>query len=265
MPDANKADASKADASKADANRADANPGPGPTRKVKVWDVPTRLFHWALVLLVLLSYLTGEVGGFDFTMPGSGAMVANMTVHMWSGLLILALILFRLAWGIYGSTSARFTDFIKGPGALVAYVSGLARRSATFVAGHNPAGGLMVVAMLVLLLAQASLGLFAKEDDFFGIAGPLNGFVSEETAKTITGLHHQNWEIIEILVLVHIAANLLYWLVLKQNLIVAMFTGEKDAPAGAAVPALKFASPAVAAVTLAAALGVVLYIRSLGG
>ncbi|MDX2222014.1 MAG: cytochrome b/b6 domain-containing protein [Rhodospirillaceae bacterium] len=236
----------------------------GGTRKVKVWDGATRLFHWALVLLVLLSYLTGEVGGFDFTMPGSGAMVANMTVHMWSGLLILALVLFRIVWGFVGSTSARFSDFVRGPGAVIAYVSGVAKRSAKFVAGHNPAGGLMVVIMLVLLLGQAIGGLFAKEDDFFGIAGPLNSFVSEETAKTITGLHKQNWEIIEILVLVHIAANILYWIVLKQNLIVAMITGAKDAPAGAAVPALKFASPLMAAVVMAAALGVVLYVRSLG-
>ncbi|MSO99174.1 MAG: cytochrome B [Rhodospirillaceae bacterium] len=237
---------------------------PKAPKQIKVWDAPTRLFHWALVLLVLLSYLTGEFGGFDFTMPGSGDLIANMTVHMWSGLTILTLVLFRVAWGFMGSTTARFSDFVAGPGAIINYLSGLAKRVVKFTAGHNPAGGAMVVLMLILLIVQAGLGLFAKEDDFLGIAGPLNSLVSEDSAKILTTRHKQVWGYIELLVLMHIAANLLYWLVLKQNLIAAMFTGKKDAPDGATVAELRFASPTVAVVVLAIAAAIVWGITRLG-
>ena len=232
------------------------------SRKVKIWDLPTRIFHWALVLLVLLSYLTGEFGGFDFTMPGSGEMVANMNIHMFSGLTILTLLIFRVVWGFIGSSTARFVDFIKGPGAVIDYLGGIAKRSVKFAAGHNPAGGLVVIVMLLLLLSQAGTGLFAKEDDFFGIAGPLNGMVDEDTAKQITGIHHRIWSIIEIVVVVHILANLFYWLVLKHNLIPAMFSGVSEAPADANLAHLKFVSNIVAAIVLAAAAGIVLWIKS---
>ena len=237
---------------------------PKASKQIKVWDAPTRLFHWALVLLVFLSYLTGEFGGFDFTMPGSGDLIANMTVHMWSGLTILALVLFRVAWGFVGSTTARFSDFVSGPSAIIKYLLELAKRAAKFTTGHNPAGGAMVVLILILLLLQASLGLFAKEDDFFGIAGPLNSLVSEDSAKILTTRHKQVWGYIELLVLIHIAANLFYWLVLKQNLIATMFTGKKDAPDGATVPELRFVSPTVAVVVLAIAAAIVWGITRLG-
>jgi cytochrome b len=225
-------------------------PDGGAPKQIKVWDLPTRVFHWALVALVLLSYLTGEVGGFDFVPPWSETMVANMTIHMWSGLAILALVLARVAWGFIGSTTARFANFVAGPAAIARYLGDVARRSVKFTAGHNPAGGVMVVAMLLLLLVQAGLGLFAKEDDFFGIAGPLNHLISEEAAKTITTRHKQVWEIIEVLVIVHIAANLLYWLVLKQNLIAAMITGRKTLPPGTPAPALKFGATRTAVLLL---------------
>lgn len=232
------------------------------SKKVKIWDAPTRLFHWALALLVLLSYLTGEIGGFDFTMPGSGNMVANMNIHIWSGLSILTLLIFRLVWGFVGSTSSRFSAFVKGPGAIFAYLGDVAKRSVKFTAGHNPAGGAVIVLMLILLLAQASTGLFAKEDDFFGLAGPLNGFVSEETANEITEIHESIWGAIEVVVIAHIAANFFYWLVLKHNLIVPMFTGRADAPAGEPDPNIKFASSVTAAVVFVVAAGIVLWIKS---
>lgn len=230
-------------------------------KKVKVWDMPTRVFHWALVLLILLSYLTGEIGGFEFTTP-EGNMVGNMTVHMWSGLGILGLLIFRIVWGFIGSTTSRFTDFVKGPSAMFDYMGGVAKRSVKFVAGHNPAGGAVVVVMLLLLLAQACTGLFSKEDDFFGVAGPLNGLVDEETGKKITGIHQLIWPYIEILVIVHILANLFYWLVLKHNLIPAMFTGYRDAPAAASVTHVKFASNILALAVMAVAAGVVFFIKN---
>lgn len=235
------------------------------SRSFKLWDVPTRLFHWALVLLVLVSYLTGEVGGFEFTMPGSGNMVANMNIHIWSGLSILTLLIFRIVWGLIGSSSSRFSGFVRGPGAIIDYLKGIAKRSVAFFAGHNPAGGAVVVLMIVLLLAQASTGLFAKEDDFFGLAGPLNGMVSEETANQITGIHARIWSVIEIVVIAHIAGNLFYWLVLKHNLIVPMITGRADAPAGASPPSLKFASNVTAIIVFANSAAIVAWIKSFGG
>lgn len=233
-------------------------------QQVKVWDIPTRVFHWALVALVLLSYLTGEWGGFDFVMPVTKDLIANMTVHMYSGLAILTLVLFRVVWGFMGSTTARFSDFVAGPGAIIRYLGGLTKKAVKFTAGHNPAGGAMVVAVLVLLLVQAGTGLFAKEDDFFGVAGPLNGMISEDAAKTITSRHKQVWEIIEILVLVHIAANIFYWLALKQNLIVSMFTGTKPLPPGASAPTLRFARTRTAALVLVIAGLIVWRVTELG-
>jgi cytochrome b len=240
-----------------------AEPAETTTRKVKVWDAPVRLFHWALVLLIALSYVTGEIGGFDFTMPGTGKMVPNLDVHMWSGLAILALLLFRVIWGFIGSDTAKFSDFVK-PVKVFSYLGGMFKKSTTFIAGHNPAGGLVVIVLLVLLLMQATTGLFAKEDDFFGNAGPLNSLVSEETAQVLTKRHHQVWSYIELLILLHIAANIFYWLVLKQDLIIAMFTGKKTMPDGAAVPQIRFASTAKAAIVLIIAAALVWGITQLG-
>ena len=232
--------------------------------QIKVWDIPTRLFHWALVALVGLSYLTGEFGGFDFVMPITKDLIANMSVHMYSGLAILTLVVFRVIWGFLGSTTARFSDFIAGPGAIIRYFVGLVKRAVHFTAGPNPAGGAMVILILLLLLLQAGTGLFAKEDDFFGVAGPLNSLISEDAAKILTRRHHQVWGYIELLVLVHIAANILYWLVLKQNLIIAMFTGKKVLPTGTPEPTLRFASIRTAILVLVVAAIIVWRVTELG-
>jgi cytochrome b len=242
----------------------DPTPRTEATRNVKVWDAPVRLFHWALVAFIALSFVTGEFGGFDFTMPVTGKMVGNLDIHMWSGLAILALVLFRIVWGFVGSDTAKFSDFVRGPGAIFTYVGGIFRKSGKFIAGHNPAGGLVVIVILVLLLMQAVTGLFAKEDDFFGNTGPLYSLVSEETAAILTKRHHQVWGYIELVILLHIAANVFYWIVLKQNLIVAMFTGKKSLSASAEIPQLHFASKAKAAIVLVIAAAVVWGITQLG-
>ncbi len=234
------------------------------TRKVKVWDAPVRLFHWALVLFIALSFATGEFGGFDFTMPGTGKMVPNLDIHMWSGLAILALVLFRIVWGFVGSDTAKFSDFVRGPGAIFSYLTGMFKKGHKFIAGHNPAGGLVVIAILVLLLLQAVTGLFAKEDDFFGNTGPLYSLVSEQTAEILTKRHHQIWGYIELVILLHIAANFFYWIVLKQDLIVAMFTGKKSTPDGPAVLQIKFASTTKAAIVLVITAAIVWGITKLG-
>ncbi len=212
-------------------------------RSIKVWDIWVRLFHWLLVALILLSYLTGEIGGFDFTMPGSDRFISNMNVHIWSGLTILGLIIFRVIWGFSGSTTARFKSFINGPGVILGYVKSISKGPVAFFAGHNPAGGAVVIIILIALAVQAGMGLFSQDDSFFATKGPLAFLVTDETSKEITGLHKQWWEYVIItLVVTHIAANLFYWLVKKQDLIVAMFTGRRRLPNDAADPVISFAS-----------------------
>jgi cytochrome b len=199
-------------------------------RTVKVWDLPTRLFHWVLSVLVLMMFLTGELDWPAIPLPGR--TIDHMIVHKWCGYAILALLLFRLAWGMVGSSTARFASFVRGPGAAFTYLGGLFRKPAAFFAGHNPAGGLMIVLMLAALLVQAITGLFSKDDDdFLGIAeGPLHRSVSEATGKTMTNIHLYGHEVIEILIYVHILANLYYWLVRREDLIAAMFTGRRRLP-----------------------------------
>jgi|DEB0MinimDraft_6_1074348.scaffolds.fasta_scaffold77031_1 cytochrome b len=223
-------------------------------RKVKVWDIWVRLFHWLLVAFILLSYLTGEVGGFDFTMPGSGNFVSNMTLHMWSGLTIFALLVFRIVWGFAGSTTARFANFLRGPSSILDYVKTVFTGPVKFFAGHNPAGGAVVAIMLLALLVQAVTGMFSQDDSFFATKGPLAHLISDETSKVITGRHELWWEYVIItLIVVHIAANLFYWLVKKQDLIVAMITGRRRLPEGEAEPQLSFAATWLGAVIAVAA------------
>lgn len=210
--------------------------------KVKVWDIWVRVFHWLLVACILLSYLTGEFGGFDFTMPVTDRFVTNMDLHMWSGIAIFGLIVFRIIWGFAGSSTARFSNFVRGPSVILGYVKTVFSGPVKFFAGHNPAGGAVVVIMLFALLVQATTGMFSQDEGFIPIEGPLVFLVSSETSKFITTRHELWWEYVIItLVVVHIAANLFYWLVKKQDLIVAMITGKRTLPEGEAGPEVSFA------------------------
>ena len=213
------------------------------TRTVKVWDIWVRLFHWFLVAFILLSYLTGEIGGLDFTVPGTGRFVPNMTLHMWSGLTILGLLVFRVIWGFRGSSTARFSNFLCGPQVILGYVKSVFRGPIAFFAGHNPAGGAVVIVILTALAVQASAGLFSQDDSFFATKGPLAFLVEDEFSKEITSFHKQWWEyVILTLVVIHISANLFYWLIKKQDLIVAMFTGRRRLPDGETEPVMSFAA-----------------------
>lgn len=209
-----------------------------PEAPVTVWDLPTRLFHWILVVLIGVSWYCGETG--------------EMRWHMLSGQTILALLLFRLAWGLVGSQSARFTDFVRGPGAVVGYARGLLAGSAPPAVGHNPLGGWMVVALLLVLLIQAGTGLFANDDIFS--EGPLADQVSKATSDQLTKLHKANFNLLLVLAALHIAAAFYYLLAKGENLIRPMFTGRKRL-AGAAAPRLR--SPLLALALLAGAAGLV--------
>ena len=217
--------------------------GSGGNILVKVWDIWVRLFHWLLVAFVLLSFLTGEIGGFDFTVPGTERFISNMNLHVLSGLTILALLIFRIIWGFAGSSTARFGNFIKGPKVALDYIKSVLRGPVAFFAGHNPAGGAVVVIILAALTVQASTGLFSQDDSFFATKGPLAFLVADETSKEVTTFHKLWWEYAIItLVVLHITANLFYWLIKKQDLIAAMFTGRRRLPAGQVDPKVSFAA-----------------------
>lgn len=186
----------------------------------KVWDVGLRLFHWALALAVTAALVSGFEDKLDL-IPGTG--IEWGTVHLWSGVSVLALVLWRWLWGFAGSETARFLRFPLGPRRLLAYLGGITRRQPAAPAGHNPAGAVMVLVLLALLGGQAALGLFADDDIFF--SGPLRGRVSSAVAGMLTGWHKTIGEVLPWLAGLHVAAALYYVCVRRRNIIAAMFTG----------------------------------------
>lgn len=210
---------------------------PNNTVPTPVWDLPVRLFHWLLVLLIGFSWLSGEMEWMDW--------------HFYSGYAVLALILFRILWGFVGSTHARFGDFLYGPGALFDYIRSLPSRTAKKFAGHNPLGGISVVLILLCVLLQASTGLFANDDVLY--EGPLYKHVSKELSDFLTTVHKWNFEALLVLAGVHIAAILYYLLWKSENLVKPMFTGRKHLPAGAAPPRMASAWLALVLVVVCAA------------
>ncbi|MFA5631878.1 MAG: cytochrome b/b6 domain-containing protein [Porticoccaceae bacterium] len=196
-------------------------------RTRQVWDLPVRVFHWALVVLVTLLWLTGEFGGFDISgeYPLVGYLyLSNMDVHALLGQGVLVLVVFRILWGLFGSSTARFSGFVRGPATVFRELRALLRGDVPESLGHNPLGALMVLALLALLGFQAVSGLFAQDDLFF--SGPLAATVSSDTSKTLTSLHKQSFSVLQVLILLHVVA-VLYYLVRGRNLISAMFSGTK--------------------------------------
>ena len=182
----------------------------------QVWDFPVRLFHWLIVILMSVSWTTGELGG-DW-----------LTWHFRSGYAILALVLFRISWGFFGSHTARFINFIKGPRAMIAHLRHLTSRTPDFEIGHNPLGGVMVVVLLLMLLLQASTGLFANDD--IVTTGPLAGLVDSPMSARLTSFHRLGFDVLLIFAGLHILAVLVYWVVFRHNLIKPMLTGTKSLP-----------------------------------
>lgn len=213
-------------------------------RRIRVWDLPTRLFHWLLVALLGVSWYTGKSGGID-----------EMTWHMWSGYAILALLIFRLVWGGIGSTTARFTHFVAGPREGLRYAGALLRREPPHYFGHTPLGGWMIVALLVSLLVQTVTGLCANDDIM--TEGPLAAFVGKPWSDWMTTIHKWNFDLLLVLAGLHVLAVIGYLVLLGENLIGAMFTGRKRLPAGQPAPALRFASPGTALLVLAVAAAIV--------
>lgn len=196
---------------------------------VRAWDAPVRLFHWALLLLVCGAVASGLVGG------------NWMVWHMRCGYAVLALLLFRILWGIFGSSTARFVDFLYGPRRMLEFAGAILRRREAHFLGHNPLGGAMVLVLIAALLFQAVSGLFSNDD--ISVEGPLYKFIGKDLSDRLTGLHKQNVNVLYALVGLHVAAVLFHWIGRGENLVRTMLTGMKSVPLGTPGTPGRFASP----------------------
>lgn len=180
--------------------------------RVRVWDLPTRIFHWALTIGVVGLAVTGTLG--------ANAMVWHFRI----GYSVLTLLLFRVVWGLVGGRWSRFGAFIYAPQSVINYLKG--RGKPEHSVGHSPVGAISVFAMLGLLLAQVGSGLLS--DDEIAFAGPLTRFVSSSAVSVATNYHKNigKWLLLALIVL-HLAAIVVY-MVRKHNLVGAMLRGDKD-------------------------------------
>jgi cytochrome b len=220
------------------------------TTPVRVWDLPTRLFHWALALFLVLLVVSGHVGG--------NALVW----HMRLGYGVFALLLFRLLWGFMGGRWSRFSNFVYGPGTVMRYLRGQVAAGEHLDVGHNPLGSFSVLALLALLALQVATGLVA--DDEIATTGPLNRFVSNATASQATGWHTDigQWILIA-LALLHIGAILFYRFRHDKDLVRPMLLGDKALPAGTPASVDSLATRLRAAALLAACGALVAWVASL--
>ncbi|MCM5681685.1 cytochrome b/b6 domain-containing protein [Schlegelella sp. S2-27] len=181
--------------------------------KTRVWDLPTRLFHWALAACVIGLVVTSKIGGHA------------MAWHFRLGYAVLALLLFRLVWGMVGGHWSRFGSFLYGPGTIVRYLRG--QGEARHRVGHNPLGSLSVFGLLAVLAAQAGTGLFA--DDEIANMGPLARFVSTELSLRLTWYHKVVGEPLVLgWVALHLLAIVFHAVVKRERLVVPMITGDKE-------------------------------------
>ncbi len=187
-------------------------------KKIRVWDLPLRLFHWTLVLLVVAAIVAQDIGG------------DAMLWHFRFGYAALALVLFRIVWGLVGSRYARFSDFVKGPSAVMEYLKGVRSAGAGRAMksqGHNPISSLSVLALLAIILIQTISGLFASDEHDH--KGPLAKFVSDAWSERIGEFHaNVSGTLIYILIGLHVAAVAYYYFIKKENLVKPMITGDKE-------------------------------------
>jgi cytochrome b len=205
---------------------------------LKVWDLPTRLFHWLIVLTVAFSWYSAETGIMDW--------------HYRSGIAALVLLAFRLIWGVIGGSTARFTSFVRSPAAVLVYV----RRSAgkPIEGGHSPIGAYSVVAMLLALMVQIVSGLLAVDID--GIeSGPLSYLISFDQGRIAANTHEISFSVLQALIALHVLA-ILYYRIRGRKLIEPMVTGrDPQLPPNAAGVTGGGTARAAVALVLAALIG----------
>lgn len=210
-------------------------------KKNLVWDLPVRLFHWLLVLSLGGQWVTAEV------------LEDAMDIHFYIGYFTLGLVIFRLLWGFVGTKYARFSNFIAGPKAVIGYVKSLGFEQKSFTVGHNPLGGLLLPAVLLLVGAQAISGLFTTDDIIN--AGPYYESVDAAVQEVMQWLHHNLFDVLIYLIVVHLLAIAWYRWALKHDLIIPMMTGRKLVDASKAIAHSKL----LRALVLAIAVSVFIY------
>jgi len=214
--------------------------------RIRVWDLPTRIFHWALVALAVFSFTTGKIGG-DW-----------MAWHLRSGYAVLTLLLFRLLWGLVGSTTSRFAHFVRGPRAAIAHARNLLATGTAVAFGHNPLGGWMILLMLAAFLLQAVSGLFS--DDEIATQGPLAAKVSNAMVSRMSALHSYNEWVLVGLAALHLAAIATYTFVLRAPLVGAMVHGTTVHGPSGAVRGFRESPTWLAALLLATCAGFVYWL-----
>lgn len=190
-----------------------------PPESVRVWDLPTRIFHWVLALTVVGSVVSAKIGG------------TAMVWHFRFGALVLALVVFRVLWGLVGGRWSRFASFVYAPATVLRYVRGQARSGEHLDVGHNPLGSFSVFALLGFLGLQVATGLVA--DDEIANVGPLNRYASSDLVVQATSWHKElgQWVLIT-LVALHVAAIVFYLVRKGTNLVRPMIVGDKLLPPG---------------------------------
>lgn len=183
------------------------------SKRIKVWDLPTRLFHWLLVMLIAAAIITGQIGGNAIDWHGR------------IGLALVGLIAFRIAWGVLGSTTARFSSFFPTPSSLRAYLKG-----EWHGVGHNPLGAFSVFGLLALISLQLATGLLSNDDIAFN--GPLSSLIAKSLSDTLSGVHEFTFSLLIALIGLHLAAIAFYTHVKKDKLIKPMLTGWKEVEEG---------------------------------
>lgn len=218
---------------------------------VRVWDLPTRIFHWVLAASIAGSLFSAWVGG------------NAMTWHTRLGYLVFALLAFRAVWGLVGGRWSRFASFIYAPGASVRFLRGQSEPGGRDQVGHSPLGSLSVFALLAILSAQVATGLFANDE--IATQGPLANFVADATARRLTGWHTGwgKWLIVGLTVL-HVGAVLFYLVRRRDDLIRPMWTGDKRLPADVPASADSLGTRLLALVLFVAAAGLVAWVVELG-
>jgi cytochrome b len=222
---------------------------------VAVWDLPTRLFHWLLVAAFIALWITGTRDMLE--------------THMVVGQITLALLIFRVVWGVIGSRHSRFADFVVGPKAGFAHLREIVRvarfgpQGATgdHRVGHTRLGGWMILVLLILMLAQSVSGLFASDE--IATDGPLTHLVDGHTARIMTVYHSLAFDVLVALIAAHIAAAVFYLLRKRENLIGPLITGRAELPAEIAARESRFVGTWIALALTVGAMLIVWGITSL--
>ncbi|SFI55277.1 cytochrome b/b6 domain-containing protein [Celeribacter neptunius] len=187
--------------------------------KTYLWDPVVRVLHWALVIAFFTAFGLGKFG------PD------QMTLHFYAGYAVAGIVVLRVLWGIFGFYTARFSNFVKGPGKVIAYARTLPSQTPSRSYGHNPVGALFVVGVLLVLAMQVASGLFADPEDYINV-GPLAQYVSSDITRKALSLHEPLSFLLLIMVLGHIGAIFWYKKRKGENLVKPMITGYADLPPG---------------------------------